>query len=104
MEVGLMAKDLGSEFQIYTLGMPRVFSGFPTFDFITPNNVHSDLTTETLSTLQLAPNQKAAFFAIPENQQLITEISQKYPGGKEGSFYRKTKPAEILFRYYIVNP
>lgn len=104
MEVGLMAKDLGNKFQIYTLGAPRVFSGFPTFDFIIPNNVPTDLTSDTLTTLQLAPNQKAAFFAIPENQQLITEISQKYPGGKEGLFYRRTRPTEVLFEYYVVNP
>jgi 4-amino-4-deoxy-L-arabinose transferase-like glycosyltransferase len=104
MEVGLMAKDLGSDFQIYTLGAPRVFSGFPTFDFIAPKTPRADISAETISAFTLDHNQKAAFFAIPENQQLITEISQKYPGGKQGMVYRKTKPDEILFEYYIVQP
>ena len=103
MEAGLMAKELGDDYQIYSLGAPRIFSGFPTIVFIAPNNLRADVTAESLPTLELAPDQKAVFFAIPENRPLITELSNKYPGGEQGLVYRKTKPDDILFEYYILN-
>ena len=103
MEAGLMAKELGDDYQIYSLGAPRIFSGFPTIVFVAPNNLRADVTAESLPTLELAPDQKAVFFAIPENRHLITELSNKYPGGEQGLVYRKTKPDDILFEYYILN-
>lgn len=104
MEVGLMAKELGDDYQIYSLGLPRVSSDFPTIAFIAPNNPAVDMTAESLSTLELAPDQKAVFFATPENRSLFTELRDKYPGGKQGLTYRKSKPDEILFEYYVLNP
>ena len=104
MEIGLMANKMGNDFQIFLLGAPRVFSGFPTFSFIAPNNPRVDLSAENIPTLALATDQKAGFFAIPENRLLLAQISQKYPGGESGSVYRKVRPAEILFEYYIIQP
>jgi hypothetical protein len=102
MEVGEMASKLGKDFQIYVLGEPRIFSGFPTLVFIVPDNPRADLGTDNLATLELPPKQNAAFFAIPENRFLLAEISQKYPGGKSGFVYRQPKPDEVLFEYYIL--
>ena len=78
MEVGEMAKSLGSSYQIYVLGQPRIFSGFPTLAFLAPDNPRSDLDAEALASLDLAAGQKSAFFAIPENSSLLAEIGQKY--------------------------
>jgi hypothetical protein len=81
-----------------------VFSGFPTLPFLAPKYPRADLTAEDLTTLTLAPDQKSAFFAIPENRRLIEEISRKFPGGQRGLIYRKTRPGEVLFEYYILAP
>ena len=104
MEIGLMANELGKDFQIFILGAPRIFSGFPTLSFIAPDNPRADLSAENIPTLELTPDQKAGFFAIPENRSLLAEISQKYPGGKSGIVYRRVRPDEILFEYYIIDP
>jgi 4-amino-4-deoxy-L-arabinose transferase-like glycosyltransferase len=104
MEVGLIANNMGKDFQIFLLGAPRVFSGFPTFSFIAPNNPRADLSAENILTLALPTDQKAGFFAIPENRSLLAEISQKYPGGESGVVYRRVRPDEILFEYYIIQP
>ena len=103
MEVGLMAKNLGKDFQIFLLGSPRVFSGFASLAFIAPDNRRIDLSAENVANLEVNPDQRMGFFAIPENRSLLAEISQKYPGGENGLVYRKPKPDEILFEYYILN-
>ncbi len=104
MEAGLMAKGLGPDYQIYSLGAPRVFTGFPTFAFLAPDNPKTDLTADAISTLELAPGQKSIFFASPENLGAIEELQEKYPGGIQGTTRRRSKPDEILFEYYILNP
>lgn len=102
MEAALMAKERSDDFQIYVLGAPRVFSGFPSFGFIAPNHPRVDLNAESVETFELPSNGEMGFFAIPENRPLLQEISQKYPGGESGVVYRKSKPGEVLFEYYIV--
>lgn len=104
MEVGLMANDIGEGYMIYILGEPRILSSFPTIPFLIPENQRADFNAETLATLSLSPDQKVAFFAIPENRPLLEEISQKFPGGERGLVYRKPRPAEILLEYYILAP
>jgi 4-amino-4-deoxy-L-arabinose transferase-like glycosyltransferase len=104
METGLMANDLREIYTLYFLGSPRIFSGFPTIPFLAPDYPRADLTAEDIATLSLTPDQKVAFFAIPENQPLIEEISQKFPGGERGVIFRKSRPGEILFEYYILAP
>jgi len=95
---------MGSDLKIFVLGAPRVYSGFPTFSFIAPNNPRVDLGAEGIPTLELSTDQKAGFFAIPENRLLLVDISQKYPGGESGIIYRRSRPNEILFEYYIIEP
>jgi hypothetical protein len=102
MEAGKMASQLDKNFQIYVLGEPRIFSGFPTLAFIAPDHPRSDLSVGNLATFTLAPGENAAFFAIPENLPLLAEIAQKYPGGVDGIVFRKPHPNEILFEYYIL--
>ena len=102
MEVGKMASQLGENFQIYILGEPRIFSGFPTLAFIAPDHQRSDLDAGNLATFALAPGQNVAFFAIPENLSLLAEITKKYRGGVDGIVFRKPNPNEILFEYYIL--
>ena len=104
MEIALLANTRGKDLQIFVLGAPRIFAGFPTFAFVAPNNPRADLTAESIPVLQLPPNGQVGFFAIPENRQVLQEIRQKYPGGEGGLVYRKPNPDEILFEYYILKP
>jgi hypothetical protein len=102
MEVGMLARSLGKDYTIYVLGEPRIFSGFPTLAFIAPENPRTDLNAGTAGTFVLAPGEKAIFFSIPENRALLSMIKEKYPGGETGFVYRKPKPDELLFEYYVL--
>ncbi|MGE5249489.1 MAG: ArnT family glycosyltransferase [Bacteroidota bacterium] len=102
MEVGLMTRQLGDGFQIYVLGEPRVFSSFPTLSYLAPRDNFIDLGVAGLASFQLSPAQKAAFFAIPENQAMLAQIRQRFPGGQGGLVFRKSKPGEVLFEYYVL--
>jgi hypothetical protein len=102
MEISLMAQQRGNDFQIFLLGAPRVFTAFPTFAFIAPDNPRSDLYPENIDTLSLPSTGEVGFFATPENRQLLLQITHRYPGGEGGLVYRRTKPNEILFEYYIL--
>ena len=104
MEVGLMARELSRDTQLYVMGEPRIFAGFPTLAFLAPDHPRTDLGSILMETFELAPGQKAAFFAVPESRPYIEEIKQRYPGGKNGLVYRKPRPDEILFEYYILSP
>jgi 4-amino-4-deoxy-L-arabinose transferase-like glycosyltransferase len=104
MEIGLMANRLGKNVQIFLLGAPRIFSSFPTFSFVAPNNPRTDVGVENIESFELPSNKKAGFFATPENEALLQEIMQKYPGGESGLVYRTSKPEELLFEYYIIKP
>jgi 4-amino-4-deoxy-L-arabinose transferase-like glycosyltransferase len=102
MEVGMMAKTLDDDVPLFILGEPRVNSGIPTISYIAPNNPRVDLPSSSVPTFELAPDQPVAFFAIPETQVVLAELRQKYPGGQGGLVYRKTRPDELLFEYYVV--
>jgi 4-amino-4-deoxy-L-arabinose transferase-like glycosyltransferase len=104
MEVGLLVKQKGEDLQIFVLGAPRIFSDFPTLEFIAPNNPRSNLSAEDVPTLRLTQGQKVGFFAIPENSSLLAEIRQMYPNGESGLVHRKFEPDEVLFEYYILEP
>ena len=104
MEAGKMAEELGDNYQIFVIGKPRIFSNFPTFAFVAPGNRRVDLASEDIPTFELAPGQKAVFFSTPANHPWMSKIIQKYPGGRNSLFYRKTVPNEVLFEYYVVEP
>ena len=104
MEASLIARDLGEDYLIYILGAPRVLAAFPTIPFLIPHNQRLDFDADDLATLNLTPDQKVAFFAVPESRPLLEEVSQKFPGGERGLVYRKPRPTEILLEYYILAP
>lgn len=102
MEVGEIARSLGSNYRIFVLGEPRIFSNFPTMAFIAPDNPCTDLGAGSVGTFVLTPGEKAAFFSIPENRALLAMIIEKYPGGETGHVFRKPRPDEMLFEYYVL--
>jgi hypothetical protein len=104
MEVGLMARHLGPDVHVFVLGGPRVFADFPTLPFVAPEIPRRDVSPAQAPALQLPPSLRAGLFATPENRPLLAEIRARHPGGRGGLFYRRTKPDEVLFEYYVVGP
>jgi 4-amino-4-deoxy-L-arabinose transferase-like glycosyltransferase len=102
MEVGLMARSFGDDCSLYLLGAPHVFASFPTFRYLAPRSVIIDLAAADADGLSRPAHTPAAFFAIAENRSLLADLKRKIPGGSGGIFYRKSRPGEILFEYYLV--
>ncbi|MBI5963882.1 MAG: glycosyltransferase family 39 protein [Chloroflexi bacterium] len=103
METGLELQKLGEEYDYYLFGLPRVFAEFPTTDFLTPNNPKFDLNAESIPELSLNPKRGAFFVAIPENQDLLQQVMEKFPGGTHEAIKRRMD-SEVLYYAYILPP
>jgi 4-amino-4-deoxy-L-arabinose transferase-like glycosyltransferase len=103
MEAGLRLQSLGSQYDYYLFGIPRVFAGFPTTEFLAPGIQKNDLTAESISELSFRPKRGAFIVAIPENQGLLQQLKEQYPGGKWEITSRKVRD-EVLYYAYILTP
>ena len=104
MEAGLQLRSLGSEYSLVLMGKPRVFTGFPTFAFITPENPKYDLSLDQLLDDSVSMGPGSLFVAIPENRDLLLQIQQFLPGGISEAVARKSTDNEVLYYSYIVPP
>ena len=104
MEAGLKARELGPDTAIYVIGAPRVNAAIPTTRYIAPSNPRVDLSPDAVGTAIPPRQRRAAYFAIPENLHALATLAGRYPGGTRGRVYRRPKPGEVLFEYYIVEP
>jgi hypothetical protein len=103
MEAGLQLQQLGDEYDYYLFGLPRVFAGFPTTEFLAPSAQKFDLTAESIPRLSFNPGRGAFIVAIPENQDLLQQVVEQHPGGKSEIIPRKVRD-EVLYYAYILNP
>ena len=103
MEAGLVLQQLGSDYDYYLFGLPRVFAGFPTTDFLAPDTPKIDLQVDSILGLSLTPGRGAFIVAIPENKELLQQVMQKYPGGSWETRPRKG-PDEVLYYAYTLTP
>ncbi len=93
---------LGPDYRLYLLGEPRVFVGFPTFEFSLPGMDKYDLKLVSAGTVATLPRDKGAFFvAIPEHRADLERLRQLAPGGTWSEFPRVTRP-EVLFYAYTL--
>jgi hypothetical protein len=102
-KTGQELQHLGTNYDLYLFGMPRVFAGFPTTVFLAPENGLFDLTSDKIDTLALRPGKRNIFVAIPENRNDLTAISMKYPGGTWETTQRSYKQ-EVLYYAYLFTP
>lgn len=102
MEVGLLARHMTTDCHLYIVGAPRVFSSFPTLRYLVPHHTLIDLAAPDVPHLERDDGACAAFFAIPENRPLLRDLQRRYRDGSGGVVYRKTRPDEVLFDYYLV--
>jgi hypothetical protein len=102
-QTGLELQRLGTDYDLYLFGIPRVFAAFPTTVFLAPDNGLYDLTTDKIGSLTLRSGKGNIFVAIPENRANLTAIEQKFPGGKWEAVPRKFK-AEVLYYAYLLPP
>ncbi len=103
MEVGLQLQQLGDRYDYYLFGLPRVFAGFPTTDFLAPGVPKYDLNAASISSFQLNPGRGAFIVAIPENGALLQQLIDLHPGGQWEVVQRKVKD-EVLFYAYVLLP
>ena len=103
MEAGLQLQQLGDKYDYYLFGIPRVFAGFPTTEFLAPGVPKYDLVAESIPELSFNPGQGAFIIAIPENQDLLQQVVEQHPGGKWEIIPRKGRD-EVLYYAYSLTP
>ncbi len=103
LEAGRQLRELGPDYALRILGAPRVFSDFPTFKFVTPDNDIANLRVEELETFTLPENLGVLFAAIPENISAIDVIEERFPGGTRQSILRNGRN-EVLYYAYVLPP
>jgi 4-amino-4-deoxy-L-arabinose transferase-like glycosyltransferase len=103
LEAGLQLRQLGTGYNYYLFGLPRVFAGFPTTIFLNPQNSKADLTSDDIESLVIPAEEGAFFVAIPENMADLVRIEERFPGGSWEVVERKTLP-EVLYFAYILPP
>jgi hypothetical protein len=102
-QIGLELQQLGSNYDFYLFGEPRVFAAFPTTVFLAPDNGYFDLTSDTIGSSTLRPGKGNIFVAIPENRADLSTIALKYPGGTWETIQRDYKQ-EVLYYAYLIRP
>ncbi len=103
MEAGLQLQNLGTTYDYYLFGTTRVFAGFPTTEFLAPGIPKYDLVAESIPHLSFNPGRGAFIVAIPENEELLQQIMEKFPGGTWETIPRKVRD-EVLYYAYILSP
>jgi hypothetical protein len=103
MEAGRQLQRLGINYDYYLFGIPRVFAGFPTTEFLAPGIPKIDLVAESIPQLSLNGGRGALFIAIPENENLLQQVVSKYPGGQWEIIPHKDRD-EALYYAYILPP
>lgn len=104
MEAGLQLNDLGSNYSLFVLGYPRVYSDFPTLTFLAAENPKSNPTPEELESIFLLSGQGALFVVIPENVETLVLIQNRFPDGVLSTVQRKATENEVLYYSYVVAP
>jgi 4-amino-4-deoxy-L-arabinose transferase-like glycosyltransferase len=104
MEAGQQLRSLGPNCTLFLMGQPRVFTGFPTFAFIAPDNAKHDITLESLENYYPMIYQGLVFVAIPENEDALVQIAEWLPGGTWQAIPRKSTTDEALYYAYIIPP
>ncbi len=102
-EAGVQLRGLGPDYSFYMLGIPRIFAGFPTIEFLAPSNSKVDVPNEQAAALDLSHDKAAFIVAIPGNESFLAELARRYPGGQWIEVPRKTQ-VEILYYGYILKP
>ncbi len=103
MEVGLQLQQLGDRYDYYLFGLPRVFAGFPTTEFLAPGVPKYDLNAASIASFQQNPGRGAFIVAIPENGAFLQQLKDLHPGGKWEVVHRKVKD-EVLYFAYVLLP
>jgi hypothetical protein len=103
MVAGLKLKELGSEYTLFLLGYPRMFVGFPTFNFLAPDNDKYDLTGSELDPEINLENHGLYFVSTPDNVPYLREIADQFDFGEWEIVQRISQP-EVLYYAYLVHP
>ena len=100
-EAGLQMQGLDSDYTLYMLAQPRMFSGFPTIPFLAPEHARTDIRPGDVTATEPTLKLPAFLVATPDNLAALRAIATRYPGGVWTKSPRKTK-AEVLYYGYTV--
>jgi hypothetical protein len=103
METGLQLQQLGDEYDYYLFGLPRVFAGFPTTEFLAPGVTKNDLVAESIPELSFNPGRGVFIVAIPENKDLLQQAMEQHPSGKWEIFPRKVRDEVLYYAYTLTS-
>lgn len=103
MEAGLELQQLGENYDYILFGDPVVYADIPTTVFLALENKKVNLTADTISEFSVEPGHGAFVVAVPENEALLLQIADQYPGGsfKTVKFKMMT---EVLYYAYTLPP
>lgn len=101
-EVGYYLQDLGPGYRCYFFGPPRIYYGFATIPYLSPE-------TEGIDVLQplsgppdfVLPDKDTVFIFVPERLWEWQYVREKYPGGTIRDFVHADSH-ELLFTAYEV--
>lgn len=103
MELGQYLATIPRDAQVYFLGEPRVFIGFPSIVFLSHHLDGVDILTGDHIKDKVETGRQAIFVALPNHYQEMDEIRAIYPGGRSFEVFRRTKPSEPLYIAYEVD-
>jgi 4-amino-4-deoxy-L-arabinose transferase-like glycosyltransferase len=101
MQVGKELQALGPKYTLCMMGLPRMFSGFPTIPFLAPNNPRIDLDPANIAAADLKGYVPALIVATPDNLPSLLELSKRYPGGTWESVQSKMLREVLYFAYVL---
>ncbi len=101
MQAGLELQALGPKYTFAMIGVPRMFSGFPTIVFLAPTNPRIDIDPTKPAATDLSGRLPALVVATPDNLTPLQQIAQEYPGGKWQIVPSQTRNETLYYAYQL---
>ena len=103
-EVAREARQLGTRYRLFLIGMPSTFDRIPNFEFLLPDIPKADIARATPEVLDRLPRDRGAFFsALPHREKTLRDVARLLPGG-EWKAVRRTYQDQVCFFRYVVPP
>lgn len=104
MQAGLELRGLGPDYNFIMIGLPRMFSGFPTVVFLDPQNPRTDIQPADAATADLSGKLPAFIVATPDNLAPLQQIAGRFPGGKFETVPSQSRNETLYYAYIVSSP
>jgi 4-amino-4-deoxy-L-arabinose transferase-like glycosyltransferase len=103
-QAGLELRRLGPKYTLYMMGRPRMFSDFPTIQYLAPLSPREDLDPALVSAADLSRGLPAFVVAIPDNLTALESLRSRYPGGTWEAVPSRALPEVLYYAYSLPAP